>query len=176
MYFNDSQWKEWFSNYATYILKYAQFSQTYGIEQFQAGAELKIAFEEETLWRQLISQIRNIYKNGELTVAGYENIQFWDLLDYIGLEGYQVLNGYTIDSMKESWKPTISSWKSLSKEYGNKSILITEVGYQSRTSPYTYGANTPRFNALDCSYMDRFSPPPFLSFPAQRSAHEKLQN
>ena len=64
-------------------------------------------FEREQEWRELIQNIRNVY-SGKLTVAGYDNIQFWDALDFIGLEGYQNLDGYSVNELKESWIPIVN--------------------------------------------------------------------
>ena len=152
-YFTEQQWSDWFDSYGQFIIKYAKICQEYNCFMYEAAAELLTAFEREQEWRDLIKNIRSVY-NGKLTVAGYDNIQFWDALDYIGLEGYQKLNGFSVEELKNSWVPVVNHWKNLTS-FWNKSLIITEVGYQSRPSGYSLGANNPRYDALDCS-IDEF--------------------
>ncbi len=135
---DESGWAEWFAEYRTFILHYAEFAQANQIEALCIGTELhNPAVEREADWRKLIEAIRGVY-DGRLTYAAnwwqeYEEIKFWDDLDYIGVQGYFPLTDVespTIEQLKEGWKPHRRKLEALSRTYG-KPILFTEQGYKS---------------------------------------------
>ena len=63
-------------------------------------------------WREIISGIRESF-DGELTYSSnwydeYENITFWDALDYIGVQAYFPLAdraGLSSEEIATAWKP-----------------------------------------------------------------------
>ncbi|MBL4708023.1 MAG: hypothetical protein JKY48_06245, partial [Flavobacteriales bacterium] len=66
----------------------------------------------------------------------YEYVQFWDLLDYIGIQAYFPLTKEakpTLASIKKGWEQAIQKLETLSKKH-DKPILFTEVGYKSEAT------------------------------------------
>ncbi len=131
-------WTEWFDNYRTFIIHYATFAQTHDIEILCIGTELhNPAVERAADWRKLIAEIREVYQ-GKLTYAAnwyqeYEEITFWDKLDFIGIQGYFPLTDKShpsVEDLKRGWKPHLKKIERLSKRYG-KPVLFTEQGYKS---------------------------------------------
>ena len=62
---------------------------------FCVGTELSKLSVYDAEWRRIIRDVRKIYK-GPLTYAAvqgpeFENLRFWDALDYIGLNNYYPL-------------------------------------------------------------------------------------
>ena len=62
---------------------------------FCVGTELSKLSKHDAEWRRIIGDVRKIYK-GPLTYAAvqgpeFETLQFWDALDYIGLNNYYPL-------------------------------------------------------------------------------------
>ena len=89
---NDSLWQIWFEQYGRFILHYAGLAEEAHIEVLCIGTELHHAITHEKEWRNLIQKIRSVY-HGQLTYAAnfteeYKQVQFWDALDFIGVQAY----------------------------------------------------------------------------------------
>ena len=133
----DEDWESWEEDYREYILEFAQISDSLGIEIFCIGTEFKIASKKrEKFWRSLIEDVRSIY-NGKITYASnwdfYDQIPFWDALDYIGVNAYFPLvedKTPKVADLKEAWKPLVKKLEEF-YERTDKPILFTEFGYLS---------------------------------------------
>ncbi len=134
---NDEKWEQWQAAYEQYILHYAKIAAAYNVPLLCIGTECrKVVVERPEFWRQLIGKIRNIYP-GKITYAAnwdnYENITFWDQLDYIGIDAYFPLDSARTPSVKNllaGWKQPFNAIKKLSVKW-DKPILFTEYGYRS---------------------------------------------
>ena len=134
--FDDNQeWHEWFSSYKNFICHYAALAEKNGVEQFCVGCELvKTTGREE--WFDIIKDVRENF-SGTITYAAdwsnYQNVTFWQALDYIGIDGYFELtekNDPTLNELMEGWnrwKPGIEQIHNLT----GKPIIFTEIGYRS---------------------------------------------
>ena len=139
MHFDDpSDWKAWSENYRQFILHYAKISAELEIEAFCIGTELhQTAIRHPEYWVDLIREVRSFYK-GKITYAAnwnkeYEEIPFWQELDFIGIQAYFPLTNKRTPSVRElvkGWRPYVKKMEALSKKY-NKKILFTEIGYKS---------------------------------------------
>jgi len=134
---DDETWDLWFSNYKDLILHYAKLAESNKIEIFCIGTELAHATVFEAKWRNLIGEIRKVY-SGQLTYAAnfdeeYENIKFWDALDFIGVQAYFSLsqkNNPSTDEMATNWSAHLKSIEQIHKKF-DKPVLFTEIGYRS---------------------------------------------
>ncbi|WP_223815765.1 glycoside hydrolase family 113 [Adhaeribacter rhizoryzae] len=135
---SEAEWQDWFRNYRTFILHYAQLAQQEQIEAFCIGTELhKPAVTHEQAWRDLIKDIRKVY-SGQLTYAAnwyleYEQIKFWDELDFIGVQAYFPLtkkNNPTLKELKKGWEQHLPDLAKIARRY-QKPIVFTEAGYKS---------------------------------------------
>jgi hypothetical protein len=133
----DEEWLIWENEYGEYILGFAGLAESLEAEIFCIGTEYrKAAVNRVSFWRDLILQVRKVY-NGKITYAAnwdnYDNISFWDQLDYIGIDAYFPLSRSRTPSVKElvnAWDPIKNDLKKFSEKH-NKPILFTEYGYQS---------------------------------------------
>jgi hypothetical protein len=165
-----SNWTLWFVNYRGFINYYANFSQVNSVKLFTVGTELRSSQSHESEWREVINETRARF-SGNVTYAanwdsysiyqhvplyGYAAVNFWDALDYVGVDGYFPLtNSYspTVAQLVNAWSySTASGWwgtgynwtNELYLTYNNtgKRILFTEIGYTSQngtnTQPWTY--------------------------------------
>lgn len=132
------EWKRWFEQYESFILHHAKLAETNGFEGLCIGTELYIASSQhEQAWRNIIAKIREVY-SGKLTYAAnfykeYEEIKFWDALDFIGIQAYFPLTDKDNPSLKElrkGWQPYVKKIEALHKKW-QKDIVFTEVGYRS---------------------------------------------
>ncbi len=152
---------QWFAAYTNTMQHYAQLAESQNVEYFCIGCELIRATspEYDLKWRQVISTIRGIY-HGKLTyaanwnglgtahnyVAEFEQIGFWDALDYIGVDIYQPV------ASSDSEFPMLSeavirlsalrsSLQSIANQYA-KTVIVCESGAQSvhgcLSAPYDY--------------------------------------
>ncbi len=135
---SEKDWRAWFDSYREFILHYARFAEEHGIQVLCVGTELhRTVVEKPQEWRQLIAAIRQVY-SGKLTYAGnwyreFEEVPFWDDLDYIGIQAYfplQDTNGSTVEALRAGWKEPLDRIRRLSARFG-KPVLITEIGYRS---------------------------------------------
>lgn len=135
---SDEEWNEWFDNYSKMILHYAAVAEKGEMDAFCIGTEfLQATTKQPKQWRKLIAEIRKIYK-GQVTYAAnfykeFEQVEFWDDLDFIGVQAYFPLAQNKLPNksqLTKSWKPHIKKLKTISKKF-NKTIVFTEVGYRN---------------------------------------------
>jgi len=134
---HEEAWRTWFANYRTFALHYARLAQELGIEGYCIGTELRRTVAHEAQWRALIAEIRAVY-SGELTYAAnwyreFEEVPFWDALDYIGIQAYFPLTeekNPSLDELVSGWQPHLQSIRALQERTG-KPIVFTEIGYRN---------------------------------------------
>lgn len=135
---SEQDWQTWFANYRTFILHYATFAEDHAIPIFCIGTELQTAtLKREMDWRELIAEIRQVY-SGQLTYAAnwyqeFESIQFWDALDFIGIQAYFPLTDRlspSVAELKQGWQGYLSTIDQVQARY-NKPVIFTELGYRS---------------------------------------------
>ena len=135
---SDDNWEAWKKSYRDFILRYAIVAEEAKVEMFCVGTELtKLTIGKPEFWKTLIKDVREVF-SGEITYAAnwskeYEDITFWDDLDYIGIQAYFPLTenkNPSIEQISEGWNAYLPTMDSLSKKF-NKQILFTEIGYKS---------------------------------------------
>ena len=109
----------------------AVLAESEGVELYALGLEyLESTTSFPNRWRDIIRAVRNHY-GGALTYSAnwyreFEEIQFWDELDYIGIGAYFPLGTETqIDEGWARWRRRIEA---VSNRYERR-VLFTELGY-----------------------------------------------
>lgn len=137
---SDQDWEAWFKSYTDFIVHYAKLAQEQGVEIFCVGTELtRTATTQPNRWREVIKEVKKVY-SGRLTYAAnwydeYFRVEFWDLLDYVGVDPYFPLiekDRPSLAEIRESWK----LWEKLLEEWQakvKKPIIFPEIGYKSST-------------------------------------------
>ena len=131
----EADWEEWFNSYRNFICHYAQLAENHNVEQFCIGCEdVKTTQREE--WFEVIDAVRKNF-SGPITYAAdwsnYQNVIFWEELDFVGIDAYFQLTGKnnpSVEELIEAWVP----WeKEIEKIHNNtnKNIIFTEIGYRS---------------------------------------------
>lgn len=132
-------WNLFLTSYKKYILHFAQLAENLNLPLFCIGTELHTSVEyAPNYWKELIKEIRLIYK-GKLTYAEnwdqYNNIPFWEDLDYIGIDAYFPLGTTpTVNKLIDLWEPTLDTLAYYSKKE-KRGIIFTEMGYRSIDQP-----------------------------------------
>lgn len=140
---SEKEWNEFAENYFRWIKHYALLAQMYHIPLFVIGNELvEFTLSHPKIWREMIRKIRIIY-DGKITYGSnwgkeFEQLTFWDDLDFIGISNYYPLSNKTNPTDEELLQGAnhiIKRIEKVSKRFG-KQIIFTEIGYRSSKAPW----------------------------------------
>ena len=133
---SDADWELFFKHYGHWVSHYAMLAEIYGWEMLCIGTELvQTSLQRENNWRQLIEDIRSLY-HGSVTYAAnwgdeFENVTFWEDLDFIGLNCYYPLSKKENPSdreLKKGFALVIDKIEKVNARY-NKPVIFTEIGF-----------------------------------------------
>ncbi|MBA3544675.1 MAG: hypothetical protein H0T83_09595 [Chthoniobacterales bacterium] len=129
------EWDRFFGDYQTWIVQMAKVAEAHGAETFCIGLEFTFAQKFDARWRQIIAAVREVY-HGKLTYGGnwdsFEEVTFWDALDYIGVLAYFPLTKTPNPSSAEiadAWQRKCAELVAYSKKHQDKKFLFVEIGY-----------------------------------------------
>jgi hypothetical protein len=111
---------------------YARLAKQIHADLFCVGGEFVKLTPYDAQWRTLITRARRWYP-GPLVYAAnfgpeFENITFWDALDYIGLqEYYPLLDNLSTDSV-------VQRVEAVQKKF-QRPVIFTEAGFSSNEAP-----------------------------------------
>ncbi|MBC6699290.1 glycoside hydrolase family 113 [Hymenobacter puniceus] len=134
---SETDWQQWFAAYSVFIVHYAELAEANGMEALCIGTELEKTVGHEAEWRAIIGQVRQVY-HGPLTYAAnwsgeFEQVKFWDALDYIGVQAYFPLSTTERPAkaaLLKAWRTPLARIAAVQKRYG-KPVLFTEAGYKT---------------------------------------------
>jgi len=172
----DEDWVKWETSYHNYVMPFVKMADSLNVELFCIGTEFKKSVAARSrFWEDLIKEIRAIYR-GKLVYAAnwndYDQVPFWDQLDYIGINAYFPLdNGKTPSqaNLLAKWKPISAEIRAFS-ERKQKKVLFTEYGYLSvdgcagptwelektvKSLPINHKAQCEALNAIYTSFYDQ---------------------
>jgi hypothetical protein len=149
---NEADWDRFFDNYYRWVRHFALLAEINGFDSYCLGVEFaKATIAKPEEWRKIIQKIRGIY-SGPLTYAAnwgteFENLNFWNELDFIGLNCYYPLSKNARPSKRElskAFKGIIQKVEKVAQKY-NKPLVFTEIGFRSveRTweNPHAHAGN-----------------------------------
>ncbi len=127
----------WMQSYREFLLHYARLAELEGFDLLCVGNELEGLTVHAEEWRKLIGEVRRVY-HGPITYAAnwgreFENLRFWDALDYMGLNNYYPLAKALAPRDEEvlaGARALAARLEDLSRKW-QRPILLTEVGYPS---------------------------------------------
>ncbi|UPL50171.1 glycoside hydrolase family 113 [Hymenobacter sublimis] len=134
---SEADWQRWFASYSVFMLHYARLAESSGMAALCIGTELQHSVGHEAEWRALIAQIRAVYR-GQLTYAAnwnaeFEQVGFWDALDFIGIQAYFPLSTTerpTKAALLKAWQGPLRRIEALQKRV-KKPVVFTEIGYKT---------------------------------------------
>ncbi|MCB2377932.1 hypothetical protein LGH70_10090 [Hymenobacter sp. BT635] len=132
-----ADWQAWFASYSTFLLHYARLAEAHHFGGLCIGTELEKTVGHEKEWRRLIKEVRKIY-HGPLTYAAnwsgeFEQVKFWDALDFIGIQAYFPLSknaGPPKAELLAAWQAHRAAIERVQRHY-NKPVIFTEAGYRN---------------------------------------------
>jgi hypothetical protein len=125
---SQAEQEKWFDNYGSFIERYAKVAAEIHADLFCVGGEFVRMSRYDAQWRQLIANVRRVYP-GPVTYAAnfgeeFENLKFWDALDFIGLQEYYPLPNDL------STTAVVRKVEAVQKRF-HKPVVFTEVGFSS---------------------------------------------
>ena len=140
---NEADWQAFFNHYYDWIRHYALMAEIHRADMLIIGTEFaRATLAREDDWIELIRKIRKLY-SGKITYASnwgeeFENVGFWDELDYIGLDCYYPLSKKENASEKEldaNFRDVLRKVEKIQKKY-DKPLFFTETGFRSVPAPW----------------------------------------
>jgi len=129
------EWDRFFLDYETWIVQMATIAEAGQAEIFCVGLEFSYAEKHDERWRKIIAAVRQVY-HGKITYGAnwneYENVKFWDAVDYIGVLAYFPLTKTPNPGGAEiaaAWEKKCAELAEFSKRNGGKQLIFTEIGY-----------------------------------------------
>jgi hypothetical protein len=128
----------WWASYRQFALHYAGVAESAHADLFCIGTELVgMTTEHPEEWRELIGAIRQVY-HGPLTYAGhsgreFDQIKFWDALDFIGISAYFPLDapvGASVNQLVAAWRPHRRRIEQVQARF-RRPVLFMELGYRA---------------------------------------------
>lgn len=140
---SEAERDRFFREYRRWILHYALMAEAYDAPLLAIGTELaKLTAGHRERWESIIDDIRCVY-GGKLVYAAnwgeeVQNVDFWDRLDYIGVDFYYPLSfddKPDDDELVQGFEAALDQIRELHERY-RKPVLLTEIGYASTKSPW----------------------------------------
>lgn len=136
-------WGQFFEAYYRWIRHYAFLAEIHQIDALSVGVEFsKATGSHEQEWRDIIKGVRGLFQ-GQLTYAAnwgkeFEELRFWDALDFIGLNCYYPLSEKDTVTKADLTANFNKVKKRIEKVYQKyqKPIVFTEIGFRSSTAPW----------------------------------------
>jgi hypothetical protein len=132
-----------FREYGRWIRHYALMAERNGVEILAIGTELsKMTRGRKESWETLIADVRLVYRGKLVYAANWgeevEQVEFWPLLDYVGVDFYYPLSASdepSDEDLRHGFESALDSLRALASRQG-KPVLLTEIGYTSTKSPW----------------------------------------
>ena len=150
------EWNLWLDSYEKWILHYAIVAELTGADLLCIGTELvQATLSNPARWRTIIENVRHVY-TGPLTYAAnwgreFEELPFWDALDYIGLDNYYPVRSSESDDvpeMKAAFERQKTEIRKRALQFC-RPVLFTEIGYMANSKA---GMGQKEFEADDTDY------------------------
>lgn len=139
----DAQWDKFHDYYYRWIRHYAFLAEIHEMDALCIGVEFtKATLSQPDAWREMIKKTRALY-SGQLTYAAnwgaeFEQIEFWDDLDFIGLNSYYPLSkkdNPTDEELRLQFDTVKTKIKKVYNQF-KKPIVFTEIGFRSVDTPW----------------------------------------
>ncbi len=134
---DQEKWSVYFDTYTRNLLTYANVAEDANIDLLIIGGEQTGAQPQEAHWRTLIGEVRSIY-HGKITYEAwcdtFDNVKWWDAVDYIGINFYCFPLANSSKPSDEEVKANYLKFLKMVRNgtsNWNKQIIFTEIGYES---------------------------------------------
>ena len=150
----------WFNEYGDFITRWAVKADAWGVDALSIGCEFRTVIQStpavalRAAVGDMVTAVRGVGFTGPLTYSAnhdsYEDVPFWDLMDYIGIDAYFRLTTERDPTPAElglAWSGHADDiedwWLNTLTEAERKKVLFTEIGYTNwdgtNTMPNQWG-------------------------------------
>jgi hypothetical protein len=151
-----------FREYRRWILHYALMAERHEVPLLAIGTELEaLTRGNAAAWTSIIRDLRRVYRGKLVYAANWgrevEQVSFWPLLDYIGVDFYYPLSfdpAASDEALRAGFEDAVSRLRRLSERH-DKPVLLTEIGYASTRSPWREPHASDRSDTLSLSDQAR---------------------
>jgi hypothetical protein len=144
-------WDQWWKDYRDLVKYFADIAREAKAEAFIIGSELVSSEKHTAEWETTIYTARAHFPDGKLGYSAnwdhYRPVEFWHMLDFIGMTSYYTLadqKNPSIEEIAARWRPIHKEIMDWQREVG-RPVLLTEVGWCSQEgaamSPWNYYQN-----------------------------------
>ncbi len=175
--FEPDNWSVWFEEYQNFIWHFANIAEEEAVELFCVGCEYTSSDQDQYgNWSVTIEGIKDRY-SGDLIYAAdypsYDEVCFWDLLDFVGIDAYFPLyedDNPSLSDLIDGWNNALDEVEDWLEESENddKNVIFTEIGYESKPkcweSPGYTDSDKTDVIAQDMCYKALFSTAPGRSW------------
>lgn len=139
----EKDWALFFDYYYRWMRHYALLAEINHMDMLCVGVEFaKATLQRPEDWRRLIHKLRGLY-SGPLTYSAnwgqeFENLTFWEELDYIGLNCYYPLSqeeNPSDEALRAAFGRVLKLAQQVSEQH-HKPLLFTEIGFTSTPTPW----------------------------------------
>lgn len=142
------EWDRFFRDYEKWIVEMAEIAEAHGVALFCVGLEFSHAQKHSDRWWKIISAVRQVYR-GKITYGAnwndYQEVKFWDAVDYIGVLAYFPLansKNPSLDELTRAWEKRARELQKFSDRQGGKKLVFVEIGYntsaQAAAEPWAF--------------------------------------
>ena len=174
---SEADWAKWFAAYREFILHYADLAQRTGADALAIGTELGGTTTRERDWRALIAEVRRHFRGPLVYCANWSEdlhyTQFWDALDWIGVQAYYPLSekrAPAIEELEDGWADPLADLDAMSKMW-QRPVVMTEVGYRAIDTAASKPWKTDLAGSPSMETQARCYEALFRSLPAHPSIH-----
>jgi hypothetical protein len=146
---HEAHWSDWFASYTEYQTHYAKIARETGVSMFIAGCEMVLSERREAEWRQLIADVRSLYR-GPITYNTdkyqEDRLTWWDACDVISSSGYYPCG---------DWDRQLTRIETVTRKYG-KPFFFAEAGCPAIAGAASVPNNWALQGEYDPDAQDRF--------------------
>lgn len=135
---SEEDWETFLGEYEYWIAHYALLAAIHEVDVFCVGVEMTQAtLKHPSFWRDLIRKVRKVY-SGKIVYAAnwgkeFEEIAFWDEVDYLGIDCYYPLSQSkeaSIRELRKNFEQVMKKIEARARAH-DKPFLFTEIGFRS---------------------------------------------
>ncbi len=142
------EWDRFFADYEKWIVEMATVAEAHRAPLFCVGLEFSHAQKQTERWWKIIKAVRQVYR-GKITYGAnwndYQDVKFWDAVDYVGVLAYFPLTKSANPGSEElarAWEKRSSELQKFSDRQGGKQFVFVEIGYnnsaQAAAEPWSF--------------------------------------
>jgi hypothetical protein len=158
---NTAAWNKWWGYFGKFLIHYAKIAEDTKCEMLCLGCEMGTTERFVKEWRDVIAEVRKVYKGAITYNANHGNedkVRWWDAVDIIGMSGYYPVGtddvgkamqdlskvppeDSTVEALKKRWAPIKMKLRYVSRRF-DRPLFFIEIGVCSArgfsAAPWTH--------------------------------------